>query len=100
MFYFNITFNIDEVIQEEWTSKMTSTIMNSVICQEKKLLQIMVNEELGGVSYSLLLGFSNLADLKQFETTGLDLMYDTINRSFAGKWVSFTTQLNLVDTKR
>lgn len=59
----------------------------------------MVNEELGGVSYSLLLGFSDMSALKEFESNGLDLVYSAINQSFAGRWVSFTTQLNLVSEK-
>ena len=96
MFYFNITFNIDEAIQEKWVSLMTSQIMPSMPCDEKKLLQIMVDEEMGGVSYSCFLGFSNATLLERFKTKNLGLIYETINKSFSGQWVSFTTQLNLL----
>ena len=96
MFYFNITFNIDEAIQEEWVSLMTSQIMPSIPCDEKKLLQIMVDEEMGGISYSCFLGFSETALLEEFKAQYLELVYETINKVFSGQWVSFTTQLNLL----
>jgi hypothetical protein len=56
----------------------------------------MVDEAMGGVSYSCFLGFSNVALLETFKTQSLDLVYESINKSFSGKWVSFTTQLNLL----
>ena len=87
------------MIQKNWVSLMTSQIMPSIVCEEKKLLQVMVDEELGGISYSMLLGFSKNSSLENFKKTGVDLIYKTIDQSFAGQWVSFSTQLNLVTAK-
>lgn len=104
MYIYNVTINIDESVHENWFRWMTETHIPDMLATgkftEAKMCRVMVEEELGGLTYSIQYSTKNRETLNRyFEEDAERLRQDGINR-FEGKFVAFRTELQQVDLQR
>lgn len=101
MIIYNITINVDDKIHEKWVNWMQNVHIPEVLSTGKFLkalmTRVLVNEEMGGVSYSIqytcesrqLLDLYYQEDAERLRKEGLKL--------FGQQFVSFRTELEIID---
>tara|TARA_R110000787_G_scaffold17133_7_gene54084 strand:- start:5906 stop:6235 length:330 start_codon:yes stop_codon:yes gene_type:complete len=99
MYIYNVTINIDGSVHNEWLSWIQIHIQD-VLATGKfvsaKLTQVLVEEEMGGVTYSVQYTTNSREDLDEYyEVHAPELRNDGINK-FADKMISFRTELKVV----
>ncbi len=99
MHLYNITFNIEESIESDWTKWAISLDPKTIGCCSVRLLKVLVKEDMGGVTYSMQLEFNSPEERLQFSNTAVHGLYETINKRFGGKWLSFATELHQLSFK-
>ena len=100
MYIYNITFNLEENIEQDWQKyvkeKFVPSMLQSGLLQSALTSKIMLTEQ-QGVSYSIQFTTKDKATLKQFLETEL---YPTLNKlhlKYAPKMVFFATELSVID---
>lgn len=99
MYIYNVTINIQEDVQDQWVEWMKNEhipdMLNTGKFSKALMTKVMVNEEMGGVTYSV----QYTAESKQM----LDRYYaeDAKNlrgktAAFEGKFVAFRTELEVI----
>lgn len=100
MIIYNVTINIDESIHDEWLLWIKEHIPQVLATgkfKEAKLTKVLVEEELGGVTYSV--------QYRAFSRESLDAYYkedaeklrtDSLKR-FGDKTLAFRTELEIID---
>lgn len=100
MIIYNVTVNVDESIHDQWLIWIKSHIQEVLATgkfKEAKLTKVLVEEALGGITYSI--------QYRAFSRESLDAYYqedanrlrnDSIKR-FGNKTVSFRTELEILD---
>ncbi|HKJ06778.1 MAG TPA: DUF4286 family protein [Flavobacteriaceae bacterium] len=100
MYIYNITVNIDESVKQEWLNWVTNThipnMLNSGKFSKAKLSQVLVNEEMGGVTYSIQFTATSLENLHLYYKEDADKFNDESARLFKDKFVMFGTELKVV----
>lgn len=99
MYIYNVTINIDESAHNEWLSWIQDHIQE-VLATGKfvsaKLTQVLVEEEMGGVTYSVQYTANTREDLDEYyEKDAPKLRGDGLQK-FANKMVAFRTELKVV----
>lgn len=101
MIIYNITINIDEPIHEKWLNWMRDVHIPEVMATGKfikaLMSKVLVNEEMGGISYSVqytcesreLLDLYYQKDATRLRKEGL--------RLFGQQFVAFRTELEIVN---
>lgn len=100
MYIYNVTINIDESVHKEWLSWIEDHIQD-VLATGKftsaKLTQVLVEEEMGGVTYSVQYTANTREDLDEYyKVDAPKLRSDGLSR-FADKMVAFRTELKVVN---
>lgn len=100
MYIYNVTTNIAEEAHDQWLKWMKETHIPHVLATGKflsaKMCRVLVEEEMGGITYSVQYTTLNKETLeKYYEEDALKLRQDAL-RLFAGKSVSFRTELEVV----
>lgn len=100
MYIYNVTINIDEDVHQEWLRWMTETHIPEMIATGKftraKLLQVMVEEETGGITYSAQYFTDSKATLERYyKEDAAQLRQGGIDR-FSGKFIAFRTELKAI----
>ncbi len=99
MYIYNVTINVDESIQDEWlkwinnhipavlaTGRFTSAI----------LTQVLVDEEMGGITYSVQYRAKSRKDLDDYYQFDADKLRND-SKHFNGKFVAFRTELKIIN---
>lgn len=99
MIIYNVTINIEESIEKEWLSWMQQEHIPEVIATGKFVKALMtkvrVDEEMGGVTYSVQYGCPSQAHLDAYYEEDADRLRQASNK-FAGKFVAFRTELEVI----
>ena len=100
MYIYNVTINIDEDVHQEWLRWMTEIHIPEIIATGKfsraKLLRVMIEEKMGGITYSAQYFTDSKATLERYyKEDAARLRQDAINR-FSGKFVAFRTELEVI----
>ena len=99
MIIYNVTINIETSIEEEWLTWMQQEHIPAMIATgkfEKALMtKVLVEEEMGGVTYSVQYGCASKELLQSYYDHDADGLRAQSNR-FAGKFVAFRTELEVV----
>ncbi len=100
MYIYNVTINIDESVEEQWLQWMQEIHIPDMLATgkftEAKMCQVMVKEDLGGVTYSIQYTTDSKETLDRYFKEDADrLRQDGLTR-FANKFVAFRTELNVV----
>ena len=99
MIIYNVTVNIDDSVHDEWLVWIKEHIPQVLATgkfTEAKMCQVMVKEDLGGITYSIQYTTDSKETLERyFKEDANRLRQDGLQR-FANKFVAFRTELNVV----
>ena len=100
MYIYNVTVNIDEQVHREWLSWMKNTHIPKVLATGKfskaKMCLVMVNEEMGGITYSIQFTTDSLETLHSYYKEDDDRLRNEAIARFPDKSVAFRTELKVV----
>ncbi len=98
MYIYNVTINVDESIKDEWL-KWIHNHIPEVLATGKfssaKLTQVLVDEEMGGVTYSVQYRAKTRKNLDDYYKFDADKLRNDSNQ-FLGKFVAFRTELKII----
>lgn len=100
MIIYNTTVNIDESIHQQWLDWMQNEHIANMIATGKftsaRLVKVLVNEEMGGVTYSVQYTAPNKETLEAYYNENqYDLDMEGRKR-FADKMLTFSTELQII----
>lgn len=101
MYIYNITTNIEEASHLEWLQWMKETHIPEVLSTGKflnaKFSKVLVEEDMGGETYSIQYTVKDKTTLERYYEEDAPKLIESVQRKFAGKLVSFKTELEVVD---
>lgn len=100
MYIYNVTINIDESVHEQWLhwmqTKHIQEILDTKCFTSARLVKVLVEEEMGGVTYSV----QYFAPSKEHLTTYYEKYAPAFREEglklFADKMLAFRTELEIV----
>jgi hypothetical protein len=99
MYIYNVTINVDDAVHEEWLTWMETHILdvlNTGKFISAKFTQIMVEEEMGGKSYSVQYTAETKDDLENYYTEDAEALRIETMQKFGDKILAFRTELKLI----
>jgi len=101
MYVYNITTNIQETVERDWLAWMQHTHIPEMLETGKflsaKMCKVLVEEDMGGVTYSVQYTVENKETLEDYHNTDAALLKNKANAKFAGQFVYFETEMKLID---
>ena len=100
MYIYNITINIDETAHNEWLNWMQFHIvdvLNTGHFSSAKLTQVLVEEEMGGKTYSVQYTANTREDLDEYYELNATKLQSEGLKKFADKMVVFRTELKVIN---
>ncbi len=101
MYILNITTNISELIEKQWLTWMKDVYIpamkRSGKVKKTVTTQIMVKEEMGGITYSTQYFFDSKASLEAFYKEDQPQILRE-HTQFKGMFVDFSTELEVIHT--
>jgi Domain of unknown function (DUF4286) len=100
MIIYNVTINVDESIHDEWLIWIKAHIPQVLATgkfTEAKLTKVLVDEELGGTTYSVQYRAKSREDLDNYYKFDADKLRNDGLAKFADKMLAFRTELEIVD---
>lgn len=99
MYIYNVTFNIDESVHDRWLEWMKKEHIPAMLATGKftkaLMTRVMVEEEMGGMTYSVQYRLKNKEDLKKYYAEDAEKLRAQ-SKPFEGKFVAFRTELEIV----
>lgn len=100
MIIYNVTTNIHESIHDQWMTWMQEKHINDVLATGKfssaRMVKVLMEEEMGGVSYSIQYITENKETLQRYyDEDALRLRQEAL-ALFGDKMVAFRTELELI----
>lgn len=99
MYIYNVTINIDDDVKDEWLTWMETHILdvlNTGKFVAAKLTQVLVEEEMGGTTYSVQYSAKTKEDLQNYYKEDAKRLRGDGLRKFGNKIVAFRTELRLI----
>ncbi|WP_296634021.1 DUF4286 family protein [Polaribacter sp.] len=99
MYIYNVTINVDDAVHEEWLTWMETNIidvLNTGKFISAKFTQIMVEEEMGGKSYSVQYTAETKGDLENYYSENAEALRIKTSEKFGDKILAFRTELKLI----
>ncbi len=100
MYIYNVTINIDESIHDEWLDWMKKRHIPAMLATGKftkaLMTRVQVEEEMGGISYSVQYRTESKELLKKYYQEDADTLRAQ-SKPFEGKFVAFRTELEVID---
>jgi hypothetical protein len=100
MIIYNVTINVDESIHDEWLIWIKAHIPQVLATgkfTDAKLTKVLVDEELGGTTYSVQYRAKSREDLDNYYKFDADKLRNEGLAKFADKMLAFRTELEIVD---
>jgi hypothetical protein len=100
MYIYNVTINIDDAAHNEWLSWIESHItevLNTGKFTSAKLTEVLVEEEMGGKTYSIQYAASTREDLDNYYKFDAPNLRSEGLKRFADKMLTFRTELKIVN---
>ena len=100
MIIYNVTSNIDESIHQKWLGWIKEHIPQVLATghfTEAKLTRVLVEEELGGVTYSVQYRAKSREALESYYKNNADALRKDALKHFGDKVLSFRTELEIID---
>lgn len=100
MIIYNVTINIDESVHDQWLSWMQQKHINDVLATGKffkaKLVKVLVEEEMGGVTYSIQYFANSKRNLESYYQEDALRLREEGLRLFGDKMLAFRTELEVL----
>ena len=99
MYIYNVTINIDQSIHAEWLTWIESHIPEVLATGRflsAKMTQVLVEEEMGGVTYSIQYTAKTREDLDNYYKYDAEKLRTDGMKKFADKMLAFRTELKIV----
>ena len=99
MYIYNVTINIDETVHLEWLTWMETQIpnvLNTGKFTSAKLTEVLVEEDMGGRTYSVQYTANTKEDLEDYYKHDADKLRSESLKKFGDKMLAFRTELKLV----
>ncbi|AOW20942.1 DUF4286 family protein [Urechidicola croceus] len=100
MFIHNITTNVDESVVNDWLDWMHQTQIPAIMETGKflsvKLCEVLVKEDLGGVTFAVQLTAETKEKLSSYLTDHSYKFKEAEMKLFNGKFGTFTTELKVI----
>jgi len=100
MYIYNVTTNIDETIKDEWLQWMKEKHIPEMLATGKfsnaKMSQVMIEEEMGGVTYSVQYTTDSFETLQEYYKEDAPKLRDESMKLFSDKLVAFRTELKVI----
>jgi hypothetical protein len=100
MYIYNVTINIDDAAHSEWLSWIESHItkvLNTGKFTSAKLTEVLVEEDMGGKTYSIQYAASTREDLDNYYKFDAPNLRSEGLKRFADKMLTFRTELKIVN---
>jgi Domain of unknown function (DUF4286) len=100
MIIYNVTSNIDESIHDEWLSWIKEHIPQVLATgkfEKATLTKVLVDEEMGGVTYSVQYKAFSRESLNAFYKEDAPAFRAEISKKFGDKMLAFRTELEILD---
>lgn len=99
MYIYNVTVNIQEDVQDEWVEWMKTEHIPDMLKTGKfvkaLMTRVMVNEEMGGVTYSVQYTAESKQMLERYYEEDAKILRGK-SAIFEGKFVAFRTELEVI----
>jgi len=99
MYIYNVTINIDDSVHDEWLIWMESHIpevLNTGKFISAKFTEVLVEEEMGGKTYSVQYTANSKEDVKAYYKEDADELRIEALKKFGDKMLAFRTELKLI----
>ncbi len=100
MIIYNVTINVEDDVHDEWMNWMQRIHIPAMMATGKfsgaKMVKVLVKEEMGGTTYSIQYTTDSKATLEQYYQEDADALRQDGQSLFAGKFVAFRTELELI----
>ena len=100
MIIYNVTVNIEESVEKEWLAWMKKThipeVINTGMFESAKMSKILLEEQMGGVTYSIQYSCENKSKLDQYKEKFAPQLQQEHTKKFQGKFVAFRTLLEVI----
>ena len=101
MLIYNVTINIDDSVHEDWLTWMRDKHIPDMLATQKfleaKMCRVMVEEEMGGTTYSIQYKTPDRETLERYYQEDAERMRSEGNRLFPNKFVAFRTELEIIN---
>ncbi len=100
MYIYNVTVNVDESIHAEWLTWIESHIPEVLATGRflsAKMTQVLVEEEMGGITYSIQYTAKTREDLDNYYKYDAEKLRNDGLTRFKGKSLAFRTELKVIN---
>lgn len=100
MYIYNVTVNIDDSVHDEWLvwiDKHIPEVLATGRFVSAKMTQVLVEEEMGGVTYSIQYTAKTREDLDMYYQHDAANLRNDGMKKFADKMVAFRTELKVIN---
>ncbi len=101
MYLYNITYNINDEIQQRWLQWMRNIHIPEVLKNSNfsaaKLIKVLMDEELGGITYSVQYQADTKEKLNLFLNNSTFNTFEIMSKEFPNQFVTFSTELKVVE---
>lgn len=99
MYIYNVTINVEEGIHDQWLQWMKMEYIPAMLATGKfmkaLMTRVVIEEEMGGFTYSVQYTTDSKKTLEDYYAENADDIY-SLGNQFAGKFVSFKTELEVI----
>jgi len=100
MYIYNVTTNVDASIHQEWLKWMKEKHIPTMLSLGKftnaKMIQVMVEEEMGGTTYAVQYTTDSLETLQEYYQQDAEKLRAEVMHLFKDKIVAFRTELKVI----
>jgi hypothetical protein len=100
MYIYNVTINIEASAHNHWLQWMKETHIPDMLATGKfskaKMCKVLVEEEMGGLTYSIQYTTTDKQTLELYYKEDADRLRQDFSKLFAGQFVAFRTELEIV----
>ena len=101
MYIYNVTINIDAASETEWLRWMQEKHIPEMLATgkftEAKMCQVIIDEEMGGVTYSIQYTTDSKETLDKYYKENAEILRKDGQRLFKDKFVAFRTELKVIN---
>lgn len=100
MIIYNVTINIHESVHDQWLNWMQQKHISDVLATGKfssaKLVKVLIEEEMGGITYSVQYTTDSKEILERYYLEDAPRLREEGLRLFGNKMLAFRTELELI----